>query len=242
MKNLSFKIIVVVAAIIAAIIAMKVTQTVYKTKLDEAYSQVRVETIKNSKLTKINKGLYTKLVADTLTIRELRRVVDSLNLKIKNPKIVTEVVFVPVNITKPVDGIVVKDSILYITDSYPNKISPFIKYSATYNLVNNKGISNFEFTPIKISLGIGQNKDGTYQINTKVPEFIEVLKVDVKALPMGQPKVDNFGILLGAGYGRDFRDNSDFIKLSTDVRIKKFYIGIEGTTNSTISTGIKFEF
>lgn len=242
MRDLKFKIIVIVVALLAALAAMKVTQVVYQAKVDRVEALVRVEVIKNSKLTKINEGLYSKLVADTLTKREMKRVIDSLGLELKNAILVAEVVFKPKDTIKEIITVGYKDSIINIQDFYPSKKNPFIEYSAKYNLKDSIGFGEFKFTPVKLALGIGQNKDGTFRVNTKVPEFIEVTTVDVKALPIAKPKPDNFGLIFGAGYGTNLTNKEQFLKASAGVRVKKIYIEAEGATNNTVSAGLKFEF
>ena len=66
----------------------KITRFFTDKSQEKLRRELRVEKIKNDTLTKIKEGLYTKLVADTLTKRELRQKVDSLKLEIKDPKII----------------------------------------------------------------------------------------------------------------------------------------------------------
>jgi hypothetical protein len=248
MRN-QWKIILILAVFILT--SFKVMVTHYKNKLAKVNLELRKEIIKGDSLTIIKDGLYTKLVADTLTKKQLRKKIDSLDLELENPKVITEIVFVPKYIEKEIDGIVVKDSIIDIVDNYPTKESPFVTYKATIDVKKGTGVGSFKFTPIKMDLAIGQNKDGTYKLNTKVPDFISVSSVNVVALPMDtelDPKKDNFGVLFGLGVGTnldkvyDLYEEDLFFKASVDLRIRKFYIGVEAATNKTVSGGIKVEF
>lgn len=241
MKNLT-KILIGIIFIMALIFGF--TRNSYKNKIDKLNNKVRTSIIAKDSLKELSEGLYTKLVADTLTKRELRHKIDSLQLALKDPKIVTEIKIVIKEIEKPVDGFVVKDSVVTINDTYPNKENPFVNYNASLNLITKKGVGKFKFTPFKIDLAIGRNKDGTYKINSKVPEFMEITSLDVTATPISpaEDKKDNFGILLGPSIGRDFRSKETFFGLGVDMRIHKFYIGVQGNTNGTASGGIKIEF
>lgn len=235
-------ILLILAGIAIAFSAFKITQVIADKKLKEEQVKLRKELIKNDSLIKINKGLYTKLVADTLTIKQLKKKSDSLELELKNPKVVVHTVYKFKEVEKPIDGVVVKDSMVELTDAYPDKENPFISYIANINLITGEGIGKFTITPLSISLGIGQNPDGTYRLNTKVPDFMTISSIDVQALPMELSEPDNFGWLVGAGIGKDFRDNSNYLTLSAGIRVKKVYLEAIGATNQTISAGFKFEF
>lgn len=239
MKN---RILTWLIVLIVFIVSIKAVMYTYDKKLAKADEIIRVDIIKHDSLVKLKDGLYTKLIADTLTNKELKKVIDSLELKVKNPEIVIQEVIVIKEIEKEVDGIVVKDSTLTIDDNYPNKDNPFVTYNAVFNLKDSTGVSKFTFSPIKLSLGIGLNKNGTYYVNTKVPDFIEVKDVVVQALPMIPSKKDNFGVLVGGGLGFDLTDGTQFLELNAGIRIHKFYLGVAGTTNNTVTAGAKIEF
>lgn len=237
-----YKILGLLLCIIISLGVFKATTYVYQKKIDKAELIIRKERIKNDSLVKIGEGFYTKLVADTLTIKNLKELNDILELKVKNPKIITQIEFKPIEIEKPIDKVVMKDSILTINDSYPDSINTFVRYFATINIKTKENLGKFSFENINIDLGIGQNKDGTYFINTKLPEYFEVTSIDIQALPLETPKIDNFGLLLGAGYGHSYLYNSNFVYVEAGIRINKTYLEIGGTTNQTIYAGLKFEF
>ena len=224
-------ILVILILIGATLIAFKLGGDLSDKKLRAAKLTLRKEILKNDSLQLINEGLYTKLVADTLTITQLRKKSDSLELELKDPKIVIKTVYKFVEVEKPIDGIVVKDSTLEINDAYPDKESPFVKYFAKIDLKTNEGIGKFTFEPLNINIGIEQKEDGT--------DFLTVESIEVQALPMELPAVDNFGFLVGAGLGTDFMDNSNFMTLSAGIRIKKIYLDVQGATNQTINAGFK---
>ena len=230
-----------VLVIVVALIVFKATTWFNQGKISRAENILKKELLKNDSLIKINDGLYTKLVSDTSTVKDLRELSDSLKLKLDNPKIITRVVFIPKKIEKQVDKIFIRDSIITIEDNYPDSINPFITYFATINIKSNKSCGTFSFTSLEINLGIGQNKDGTYYINTKLPEFLEVSDIDVQALPKVYIKPDNFGVILGTGLGKDYNTSSTFMYVGAGIRFKKTYIEVGGSTNQSIYGGIKFE-
>jgi len=244
MKNQN--IIITLIAIIAIFIgAWKITDWYYSKKLNEAAETLRRQKIKNSELTKINDGLYTKLAADTLTIKDLKKLNDSLGLELENPETVTVVKWKIKYLDKPVDSVGVKDSTLTLVDSYPDALKPFVTYRLNLDLNNLKGNGSWDFTPQEIYLGIGQNEDGTYSVNSKVPDFFEITGLDVQSLPMETQKPDNFGILLGANVGRNFMDKSNLYGLSGGLRLKKFYVDTDvllGDNTLIGLFGVKIEF
>ena len=235
--------IITIIAIIAVILITFKGASMYYAKQNEADKiALKKAKIKNSELTKIEEGLYTKLAADTLTINQLKKVNDSLGLKLENPEIVTVVKWKYKEVEKPVDSVTVKDSSLIIVDSYPSKENTFVTYRADINKFTGKGLGKFSFTPQEIRLGIGQNEDGTYSVNTGVPDYLVVTGIDVQALPMETSKVDNFGWIVGARIGQDFTDLSKYFKVNGGIRYKKLYISVGAGTNGTVEGGIDIEF
>ena len=214
-------------------------------KKDDNAEKLRREVIKNSQLIKINEGLYSKIAADTLTIKQLKKLSDSLELELKNPQIVTEIRIEYKYIEKPVDSISIQDSILYVEDNYPNKENAFISYKSDINLITGKGTGAFDIKPQELFLGIGHNEDGTYSINSKVPEYINITGLEVKSLPLTKEKPDNFGWLLGVKGGKDFLNSNNLYGVSGGIRYKKFYIDTDvlvGNDNVMGLLGFKLEF
>lgn len=213
-------------------------------QLEEARIEARTAIIAKDSLQKINKGLYTKLVADTLTIKELRKLNDSLGLALeKKPKVIIQTEFLPADQTGDAQISVVPSGEIKISDRYPKTEEiPFVEYEALVSLEDTTAIGTWTFNPISINLGIEETEEGLFRVNTKVPDWLQVNSIDVQSLPMTMPSEDKFGWLLGGGYGKDFRNDSDFLYISGGIRFKKIYWELNGGTNETISTGIKFEF
>jgi len=200
------------------------------------------ERIKNDTLVQLSPTTYRKLVADTLTQRQLRKKVKELEIELKDPKIVEVIKFVPRTIeNKVVDTVFIKDSLVNITDYYPNKKDYFVKYTATINTITQNAVSNWDFNPQEFKLGLGLNNKGMYEVITEVPEFIKITNIDVQSLPLEKSKKDNFGFLIGAGYGTNINTSEDFISLQSGIRYKKAYLLMSLTTNETINLGLTFE-
>lgn len=244
MKNQN-TIITIIAILTIVFATWKVVDWHYSGKLDEAAETLRRQKIKSSELTKINEGLYTKLAADTLTIKQLNKLNDSLELKLENPEVVSVVKWKIKYKEKPVDGIVVKDSTLNLVDTYPDSLNPFVTYKLKLDLSKLKGTGAWDFTPQKLVLGIGQNEDGTYSVNTKVPDFLEITGLEVNSLPMADTKVDNFGFMVGPKVGRNFIGSGNIYGISGGIRYKKLYIDSDVLVGDELLlglVGLKFEF
>ena len=212
-------------------------------KENEKIVELKKQIIKNDNLVKIDSTTYKKLVADTLTKKQLKQKIDSLKIKVKEPKVVEEIVFVPKEVVKKeVDTVVVKDSTVNIVDFYPQKENYFIKYSSTINTLKKEATSDWNFKPKKISLAIGLDKNGMYEVKTKVPEFIKITSIDVQTEPKKVINNDNFGYLIGAGYGTNLNTEESYLNINTGIRYKNTYLLINVGTNNTINGGLTFEF
>jgi hypothetical protein len=241
MNKLKTILIVALALIIAG---FAYNQHRLNNKLKEVAQAERKALIKADRLEKLADGLYTKLAADTLELAEMRRLNDSLGLELgKKPKVIIQTEFVPIPQEGEVDSVTQLNGEITIEDSYPkSEPVPFIKYKAIVSLKDTTAVGKFTFNPISINLGIEETEEGLFRVNTQVPDWIEITSIDVQALPMTQIKPDNFGILLGVGYGKDFKNDANFMYLSGGIRFKKIYLELQGGTNETISTGLKYEF
>jgi hypothetical protein len=238
--------IITIIAIIAIILGTwKAVDWYYASKIDASAEILRREKIKSSELTQINEGLYTKLAADTLSIKELEKLNDSLKLELKNPEVVTVVKWKIKWLEKPVDSLTIKDSIVTLVDTYPDINNPFVTYRLKLNLSTAEGVGSWDFTPQEIILGIGQNEDGTYSVNTKVPDFLEITGLDVSSLPMQRQKPDDFGWLLGVTGGKRFLDETNLYGVSGGIRYKKLYLDtnlVFGNDEAFGLLGVKLEF
>src|SRR5690606_8056385 len=162
----------------------------YSTKVDELTKNHKIKT---DRLEKINETQYKKLMADSLSKREMKVIIDSL--KFESLKKVEEVVSMDVKIKeieKIVDRIVYVNSKVEVDDYYPSADKPFVHYSLRDT------ISNFRFYPFNVSIAISEQNDGTWRVDSKVPEFMQI--TDIKALSLKkQPVQKRSPFLLGAG-------------------------------------------
>jgi hypothetical protein len=234
--------IILAGIILLLLIAGFFTINYYKKQAQNSENRYKLEVLRNDKLEKVAEGHYRKKVADSLTQKQLNKIVDSLGLELKTkPKTITKIKFVPIEVEKPIDSISIIDHMVNIVDYYPDIQTNFIKYSNKFNLLTSKGVGKFEFSPIDISIVLSQREDGIFQSDIKVPDFISIGSVDIQSTPMEIPKIDNFGWILGVGYGKQFND-SDFVRFTTGIRYKKIYLEVGGNTNNSVDGGIKFEF
>lgn len=235
-----------IITVILIVVTIFVTHKCTEEKLQEDVSKVELEfrklKIKRDSLTKINDSLTTKLVADTLEIKELRKINDSLALQVKNPKVITIVEFKPEDKQVEIDTLGTDKDTLVVSSSYPNKEKPFVKYEAKIDKQTNTGKGQFKFYPQEVVIGIGENKDGTYTVNTKLPEYFKAVRVDVQSLPKKEIKEDNFGWLLGARIGEDLRTSKGYLKLNAGIRVKKIYFSVGVASNANVEGGLDYEF
>lgn len=183
------------------------------------------------------------MVADSLNKQQLKDLVKE-NFKLKNtkPKIIEKIVFKIKEVEKPTDQVNIENDSIYIEDYYPDKENFLIKYINKTSITNQKGISKFNFNPFEITGVISQREDGIYQFDLKVPDYVKIGKIDIQAIPIEEVKVDNFGYLFGVGYGQNIETKENFININSYIRYKKFYVGLEATTQGNLLGGIKVEF
>lgn len=233
----------VLIVLVAMIAILLVRGEIQKKKLEKTQLEVRKWKIKQDSLLKLSDGYYRKLVADTLTKNQLKKLAeDIIELKGRKPVVVQNVTFVPKEVEKLIDDVVVKNDTAYIEDYYPSKESPFLKYTNKFSISNQKGFSKFKFNPVDLAIVLTQRDDGIFEADIKGPEFLNFTNVDIQAIPLTPPSKDNFGWLFGVGYGKDFNTNENFFDIDIYARIKRFYIGGGVTTSGMAKGGIKIEF
>lgn len=214
-----------------------------KGEIDDLEMANRKLVLKNDTLQKVSDTQYRKLVADTLTKRQLQKKVDSLGLELDaKPKVIYKVKFVPKEVEKPTDSVSVDSLGVTIDDYYPKRDNYFVRYQNRISLKDSTGVSKWSFGSISISGVISQRDDGIFQADFKTPEWLTIEDVDIQAVPLEVPKPDNFGLLLGGSVGKDFKSDEVYGRISGGLRFKKFYIDIGAGTNQTLDGGIKFEF
>ena len=214
-----------------------------KQDIADAELSARIEKLRADKLEIISTTQARKLVADSLTQKQLNQRVKELGIELDaKPKIVWKTKFIIKEVEKEVDSVKVDSNSLEVIDYYPAKENYFIRYQNKIDLINGKGNSKWNFKPIVISGAISKRDDGIYQVDFVHPDFLQIDSIDIEATPLDTPKPDNFGVLFGASYGKDFKDDTSYLRLSGGLRFKRFYIDVGGGTNSTIDGGVKYEF
>lgn len=214
-------------------------------KVFQAQQEIRRKTIAQDSLIKLSDGYYQKLVADTLTKQQLKKLVEDITeLKNRKPISVTTTIIKPVQIVKEIDSIAVKKDSAFIEDYYPKKEFYYLKYTNRFSLGTQKGVSNFDFTPIKLVQVVTKKNNGLYQVDFKGPHFLKVESLDIQTEPRIEPVKDNWGTLIGVGYGQSLdkvKQIDNFVELNIYQRYKKLYLGIGVTTNKNIKGGLKIE-
>jgi hypothetical protein len=212
--------------------------------LKEANFAIRKEILRNDKLVQINEQQYRKLVADTLTQRQLSKLVDSLEIELDaKPKIVYVVKATPKEVEKETDSIKIDSTHIDIDSYYPQKKDYFARYQNRITLKDSTGAEKWSFSPISISGVISQRDDGIFTADFKTPEWLKIDNIDIQATPLEIPKPDNFGFILGSSYGHSFKEGGeDYLKVTGGIRYKKVYLEVGGATNSSVEGGLKFEF
>lgn len=209
----------------------------------EAQQEVRKSIIAKDSLQKISDGHYQKLVADTLTQSQLKKITQEIiDLKNRKPISVTTTIVKPVQIVKDTDNIDVKEDSVFIEDYYPRKEYYFLKYTNRLSLKTKKGISDFNFSPIKLTQVVTKKDNGLYQVDFKGPHFFEVESLDIQTEPILEPKKDNWGTLIGIEYGKNLDTKNNIFEINAYQRYKKFYIGGAVSNDNNLKAGIKFEF
>lgn len=203
--------------------------------------ELRIERIKNDSIKKVAEGHYSKLIADTLTKKQLKKRVKELEFKIENP-IETGLIVLDFDEKETNTKGVKKDSIIKIEDYYPSKENPFIIYNASISTFDYTTRGIFQIKNLELLTAKGTNKDGTTSFGLKVPKYITVSSLDIQSKNNYQPKRSNFGYLLGGQLLMDYNTNEVHAGVNFGVRYKKTYLTIGTTTNKTIQTGLTFEF
>lgn len=155
-------------------------------------SRIDYEKKYNTELVEIKENQYRKQVADSLTNYELKEIIRKLEVEnIKKPKIVIVPKIEFIEVEKVVEKVQIINGVVKVEDYYPNKENPFIKYTL-YDT-----ISNFKFYPIEIPIVLHENKDKTWSVDIKTPDFIKITDIKANSLPVKSEKKRPF--YLGAG-------------------------------------------
>lgn len=233
---------ILVILVIILIFGLIINRWCYKKKIDEERRKYNIELIRNDSLIKVSETQYSKLIADTLTISQLNKKVRQLQIDLKaKPKVITEIKYIPKEIEKEVEVVKVVGDTVKIEDYYPDKKNYFVKYENEVSIKDKKGTSKFSFSPLKVTSVVSQRNNGLFQIDFKTPEWLEISSVNIQSTPLEKEKVKNFGLLIGAGIGRNFDENRNNIRIESGIRLKKMYIDLGFNTSNTADLTIKFE-
>lgn len=240
MKNI-YKVIVVVLC--GALIFLWIRNQQKEKELLKEKSKYKIEIIKKDSLQKVSDGYYRKLIADTLTKQQLKKLAeDIVELKNRKPISITKTIIQPVEIRKETDSISIEKDSVFIKDYYPNKENPFLKYTNRFSLISQKGISNFAFDTISLKQVVTKKEDGLYQIDFKGPDFLELKSIDIQTEPLLEPVKDNWGTLIGIEYGKNLSSQENLFGINVYQRYKKFYLGVSVDTKENLKGGFKIEF
>jgi HD superfamily phosphohydrolase len=220
-------------------LALYVSKCSHDNETEKLRTELKKETLRNDTLKKISEDIYEKLVADSLTKKELFKILKQLEIDVKNPKIITRIEYKQKDVEKEVDEIKLKDSILQIIDFYPNKDQYTLKYSSDINLINKKGKGKFEFIAQSLDLVISETEKGLWKATLKTDnEFVEINSLDVQTLPdVTQPQKSNWAKFGGVKYNTNLNDNKN-LEILGGVRYKK--LSVLGSANSSSQLGLGF--
>lgn len=236
-------IIIIILAIIACIATFKITSYFKDRNVENAEAKYHAQLLRNDSLVKIKDGLYEKHVADSLTQRDLNKLVDSLKIPVKGTvKQITRLAFKPKTQDTKIDSIKVENDSIHFEDFYPQQKDYFTKYEGKLNTATKSGKGKFSFSPQNINLVITQEADKSYKVTAGVPEYFNITGLDVQSLPIKEPEINNWGWLLGGGAGKDYREDSVYLKAAGGIRYKKIQVQFAGNTNKTVDVTTLIEF
>ena len=231
--------VIIILAIVAAYLL--IANKIQKRKTEKAQIELRTYKIRGDSLQKLSDGFYRKLLADTLTQKQLNKLAQEVtDLKNRKPIIVEKTIIRPEYIEKEIDGIYVDNDSISIVDYYPQKENPFLEYTNKFSITTQKGNSQFKFNPIELNKVVTE-KDGLYTVDFKGPEWLQVESLDIQARPLAPEKKDRFGILFGVDYGKNLNTNQNIIGIDSYIRFNKFYLGGGINSQGDLKGGIKIE-
>lgn len=236
-------IIIIVLCFVVAFVSINATKAIYEGKVAKVKRELKNYKIRNDSLTKVSEGHYKKLVADTLTKKQLRQKVDSLELKVKKPIIITKTEYKFKDIETE-GSIKQTDSTMFYTDYYPQKENPFIVYQSNVNKIKETFEGSFTLNPISIDFVFSQNEDGTYQLDTKLPDFISVTSIDIESIPLEETFISEktFTTFAGLKYNHTFTSQDPSVEVMFGARYRKINLIGSLNTNSYLGLGFLIDF
>ena len=155
--NLDFKTIVIAG--LFAFMAFYVTKCNSDKQTEELRAELHKNEIKMDTLKKISDTQYEKLVADTVTKRDMINILKAMEMNIKNPKIITRIEYKQKDVEKTMDHVNIQNDSVHIEDYYPSKEKQTLKYTGDISLVSKKGKGKFQFQPQKLDLVVSEIKE-----------------------------------------------------------------------------------
>tara|TARA_R110000868_G_scaffold74337_2_gene214910 strand:- start:30835 stop:31560 length:726 start_codon:yes stop_codon:yes gene_type:complete len=232
----------IIALLILSVGILWIQKSRAKNQVFQTQQELRKKTIAQDSLVELSDGYYQKLVADTLTAKQLKKVTSELvELKRRKPISVTSVVAAPKSIKKDVDKVVVEKDSIFVEDYYPDKLKPFLKYTNRISVKTEKGKSEFKFNKIKLTQVVTKKENGLYQVDFVAPEFLDVSSIDIQAEPMKEKEKDNWGTVIGVEYGRNLDSNRDVFGVNLYKRYKRISIGAGIDSDKTVKGGVRIE-
>ncbi|MAX51588.1 MAG: hypothetical protein CMH22_06370 [Methylophaga sp.] len=240
--KLNFKNILIIAFLIL-VAWFAIDEYFDKKKLEKAQIELRTTKIKNDTLVQINDRQYTKLVADTLTEKQLRKKIDSFGIVVKNPVLAQEIKYIPITVEKPVEKLVKTDTTITAIDYYPKQENYFAKHTTVFKTKDLTATGKFEFQETSIKLVVSENEDGTYRATSDLPKYFNVTSIDVQSQPLVPTQKDRFGFIVGGSLGKEMGAGTevDFFRLNAGIRFNKVYLMSGVSSDGQLDVGINIE-
>lgn len=213
-------------------------------KQEEKITELQKDLISRDSLEIIKDGLYKKTVADLYTSKELTKelkatnstlseevkrlkgsivLLEEINFKLKDKRDTVKVVVDEVN----------KDKVLAF---YPNSLNSLITFSREYH--ENSYIDNWAFTTLKIDMVVVQEKSGKFSAMLNAPDWIELKSLNVKTIPLQQPKPDNFDWVTMISVQKNLETSKKQLGLDLGIRYKKGIYTVGATTENDVKVTI----
>lgn len=239
--NLDYKTLVIAG--LFAFMAFYVTKCNSDRQTEELRAELHKNELKMDTLKKISDTQYEKLVADTVTKRDMIKILKAMEMDIKNPKIITRIEYKQKDVEKPMDHVTVQNDSVHIEDYYPSKEKQTLKYTGDISLVSKKGKGKFQFQQQKLDLVVSETNKGIWKATLKTDnEFVEVNSVDVQSLPVAEQKIKNWKYFGGAKYNTTSNKTVQSYEILGGFRYKKLNVIGSVNTNNQLGVGLMFDF
>ena len=239
--NFDYKTIVIAG--LFAFMAFYVTKCNSDRQTEELRAELHKNELKMDTLKKISDTQYEKLVADTVTKRDMFNILKAMEMDIKNPKIITRIEYKQKDVEKTMDNLDVKDGSVHIEDYYPNKEKQTLKYTGDVDLKTKKGIGKFQFQSQKLDLVISETEKGLWKATLKTDsEFVQLGNVDVQTLPVTTEVKKNWKYFGGAKYNTTSDKTTRSYEILGGFRYKRLNVLGSVNTNSQIGIGMMLDF